>query len=211
MRIVKEETFRSTSDIRQTDDMVRVTFEIKSSRWKFLKRELEADQTRLKNIALVDTHSDFRAQGKDDASCDREKKSNPTWCLHVDCKCLSCRQGICVGRLSVPISHDGIDNTHRVCLEHGDRDDGVLDLHVNWGDLWQFVSFINAVARDEGRVPFAIDNKRYADVKSTNVQRLSVAIALWREALDAHRGQNVDAWFWDNIDRVNAVIEQHTT
>ena len=45
----------------------------------------------------------------------------------------------------------------------------------------------------------------------TDVQQLNVAIALWREALDAHRGQNVDAWFWDNIDRVNAVIAQHTT
>lgn len=79
---------------------------------------------------------------------------NPSFCPHNDCSCLSYRQCICVGRLPTPVSHDGVDNTHRVCLEHGDRGGGVLDLQVNWGDLWQFVSFINVVARDEGHAPF---------------------------------------------------------
>jgi hypothetical protein len=46
---------------------------------------------------------------------------------------------------------------------------------------------------------------------SNSLQQLNVAIALWKEALDAHRGQNVDAWFWANIDKVNAVIAQHAT
>jgi len=79
---------------------------------------------------------------------------NPKFCLHQDCKSLLHRQHICVGRLQTPVPHDGVNNTHRVCLEHGDRDGGVLDLQVNWGDLWQFVAFINVVAYDEGRPPF---------------------------------------------------------
>jgi hypothetical protein len=37
----------------------------------------------------------------------------------------------------------------------------------------------------------------------------SDAITLLYEALDAHRGQNVDAWFWKNINRVNAILQHH--
>jgi hypothetical protein len=50
-----------------------------------------------------------------------------------------------------------------------------------------------------------------ADTQTTVVQQLNDAVTLLCEALDAHRGQNVDAWFWANVDRVNTVIAQQRT
>jgi hypothetical protein len=78
---------------------------------------------------------------------------NPAWCPHNDCICLSWRQCFCVGRLPVPVPHDGIDNTHRWCLNGASDEGGVLDLLVNSGDLWNFVVLFDIVRRDEGRTP----------------------------------------------------------
>ena len=80
----------------------------------------------------------------------------PIICPHVDCECLSTRQGICVGKLPKPVLHDGVMNTHRWCLLTAGENGGVFDLQVNWSDIWQFVTFFNIIARNEGRKPFSI-------------------------------------------------------
>ncbi len=45
-----------------------------------------------------------------------------------------------MGELPAPEDHDGINNTHRLCL-HGAKDDGewTFDLKVNRTDVWNMV------------------------------------------------------------------------
>lgn len=82
----------------------------------------------------------FRGTGGDDME-------RPTWCPHSDCEfaCHS-QEAVCVGRLPAPEDHDGVANTHRLCL-HGAKDDGewVFDLKVNKGDVWNMTRILKFV------------------------------------------------------------------
>jgi len=66
---------------------------------------------------------------------------------------------MCVGRLTEPTDHFPHTqcNTHCFCLADDDNK-LLLDLHVNWGDLWQFVLFFNVIAKDDGRQIFITTN-----------------------------------------------------
>ena len=87
--------------------------------------------------------------------------SRPNWCSHSDCHCLSHRDVQCIGRLPFLADHGEHTkvNTHRWCLYRAADNGGVLDLQVNWGDLWQFAITFNAVARDEGRPPLGVEQQ----------------------------------------------------
>ena len=94
----------------------------------------------------------------------------PSWCPHNDCVYLSWRQGFCVGRLPVPISHEGVDNTHRWCLNGASDNGGVFDLQVNSGDLWNFVVLFDVIRRDEGRTPILEERHKPAYNKPSAAQ-----------------------------------------
>jgi len=65
--------------------------------------------------------------------------------------------------------------------------------------VWMFTRWIE-------QQPCKLQDTDEAQKTPTNSQ--NDAIALLAEVLDAHRGQNVGAWFWSNIDRVKAVLAQ---
>jgi len=57
------------------------------------------------------------------------KQERPMWCPNTECLFrMRSQDSLCVGELPVPLQHDGIDNTHRLC-QRGAADDG-LWLHV---------------------------------------------------------------------------------
>lgn len=81
-------------------------------------------------------------------------QKRPAWCPHRNCQPLQTANNVtCVGRLPTPISHDGINNTHRWCLRGADRNGGVLGLQVNVGDLWRFSLLFDTVREDDGKRP----------------------------------------------------------
>ena len=66
------------------------------------------------------------------------KQERPAWCPHSDCQFhMRTQDSACAGKLPIPVDHDGIENTHRLCL-HGAKDDGewTFDLQINRGDAW---------------------------------------------------------------------------
>ena len=66
-------------------------------------------------------------------------QERPAWCPHADCRFRRQTQGlVCGGELPEPVPHDGVDNTHRLCLDGAADDGGVLDLQVNANDLAHF-------------------------------------------------------------------------
>ena len=70
----------------------------------------------------------------------------PVWCPHADCDFILNSQGkACVGRLPAPVPHDGIDNDGRLCINA----DGVFDLQVNRGDLWNLKRLFQALYKLE--------------------------------------------------------------
>ena len=61
----------------------------------------------------------------------------PGWCPHKDCIFQKQSQGkMCLGELPAPISHDGIDNTHRYCMDTRETGHGIFDLQINRNDGW---------------------------------------------------------------------------
>jgi len=110
--------------------------------------------------------------------------NKPSWCPHNDCVCLSWRQSFCVGRLPIPVPHDGIDNTHHWCLNGASDNGGVLDLQVNSGDLWNFVVLFDIVRWDEGRTPILEEHHKPA----YNTARAEIAaLANELEDFNSHR------------------------
>jgi len=64
------------------------------------------------------------------------KQERPSWCPHTNCIFgRRAMDDICGGELPVPIPHDGVDNTHRLCMNGLADDGGVFDLRVNSTDL----------------------------------------------------------------------------
>lgn len=71
----------------------------------------------------------------------------PSWCPHQSCGFVCKSQDlICVGMLPMPEPHDGVDNTHRLCLR-GAKDDGewTFDLQINRGDAWNLTRMLRAI------------------------------------------------------------------
>jgi hypothetical protein len=71
------------------------------------------------------------------------KQDRPKWCPHKDCVFQRrAVDSICAGQLSEPVAHDGIDNTHRVCVNQVHDPEAVrsliFDLQVNANDLEWF-------------------------------------------------------------------------
>lgn len=61
----------------------------------------------------------------------------PDWCPYKNCRFLKQSQDkICLGELPMPINHDGIENTHRFCLDTRETGHGIFDLQINKGDAW---------------------------------------------------------------------------
>lgn len=70
----------------------------------------------------------------------------PDWCPHKDCRfVLNTQEMACVGRLPEPVDHGGIANDGRVCINA----DGVFDLQVNRGDLWNLRRLLGALYPDQ--------------------------------------------------------------
>jgi hypothetical protein len=66
----------------------------------------------------------------------------PAWCPHPDCRfVLNTQELACVGRLPELVDHDGIPNDGRLCIQA----DGVIDLQVNKGDLWNLGRLFKAL------------------------------------------------------------------
>lgn len=64
------------------------------------------------------------------------KRRRPKMCPHKDCRfILNFQDAICGGELPSPVPHDGVDNTHRLCLfeEPGTQP---YDLMINKTDAW---------------------------------------------------------------------------
>jgi len=66
----------------------------------------------------------------------------PAWCPHPDCQfVLNTQELACVGRLPEPERHDEGWNDGRLCINA----DGVIDLQVNRGDLWNLKRLFGAL------------------------------------------------------------------
>ena len=64
------------------------------------------------------------------------KQERPSWCPHADCAFIRLTDNVaCVGKLPIPILHDGVPNTHRLCLKGAADDGGVFDLQINTNDI----------------------------------------------------------------------------
>ena len=60
----------------------------------------------------------------------------PDWCMRKECIFLKNGQAaICGGELPDPIDHDGILNTHRICIDTREDSGEIFDLQVNDNDL----------------------------------------------------------------------------
>lgn len=60
----------------------------------------------------------------------------PPWCTHADCDyALSTQEVLCVGKLPVPVPHDGVMNDGRICFSPS-GDDEVCDFQIHRGDAW---------------------------------------------------------------------------
>ncbi len=71
-------------------------------------------------------------------------QEKPTWCPHPDCKfSIRSQDSICIGELPAPRPHDGVDNTHRLCMR-GAPDDGewLHTVELNVGDAWNFARIL---------------------------------------------------------------------
>ncbi len=65
------------------------------------------------------------------------KQERPTWCLHQDCQFLRrAMDGMCGGKLEIPMEHEGGFNTHRFCIRC--TDNSLQDYQVNDNDLQWF-------------------------------------------------------------------------
>ena len=84
------------------------------------------------------------------------KQEKPEWCPHQDCGfCARGQDSICIGKLPKSLDHDGVANTHRLCMR-GAADDGLWLHEVEWnrGDAWNFRRIIDiAFAFDAGKLP----------------------------------------------------------
>ena len=77
--------------------------------------------------------------------------NRPDWCPHQDCIFKVHSQNlICVGKLPTPQDHDGIENTHRFCLDERETGHGVNDLQLNWGDAWNMIRILNQIKSPSG-------------------------------------------------------------
>ncbi len=74
------------------------------------------------------------------------KQERPLWCPYETCQFLARSQdSICIGALPLHLVHDGVENTHRLCM-HGAPDDGLWLHTVEWnrGDAWNFRRIVDA-------------------------------------------------------------------
>lgn len=75
---------------------------------------------------------------------DPDVHARPIWCPDLTCKFrLQSQDQLCVGELSSPEDHAGVDNTHRICIR-GAEDDGswVFPLKINKGDAWNITRLL---------------------------------------------------------------------
>lgn len=83
--------------------------------------------------------------------CRQEK---PKWCPHQECVFQRrAMDAICAGRLTAPIPHDGVMNTHRICINQVQDPDAskslIFDLQVNANDLDYFRWIFDSIDKKE--------------------------------------------------------------
>lgn len=71
----------------------------------------------------------------------------PNWCPHPNCKfVIKTQEAACIGILPEPEDHDGIQNTHRLCMRNqADADAGQpIEWKINRGDAWNLKRILEA-------------------------------------------------------------------
>ena len=77
------------------------------------------------------------------------KQERPAWCPHGDCGFVfRVQDAVCSGRLPVSEEHDGVDNTHRLCLRN--QVEGELLAEISWNrtDAWHLLRLCEVVQAD---------------------------------------------------------------
>ena len=103
-------------------------------------------------------------------------QQRPGWCPHPhSCEFrIRSQDSLCIGELSAPELHDGLENTHRLC-QRGANDDGSWLYAVQWnkGDAWNFRRLIDA-AFGFGQSERAVADRRVREAENSSLEKAAL-------------------------------------